>query len=446
MRLWMIMVLVVTTIAAHGQDGVKKPPKGRLSGQWRTFYLGTYNKGDLKDFNALATGGRLKYVYPFGEHIKAGGALYTSFNLGIQDLAIPDATTGKLSRYELGLFDVEHPSDRLVVIPGELFLQFSSEKHDLTLGRMKIVSPFINPEDGRMIPTLEQGLWYTYSSENLDKLHFGVFNAIAPRSAGQFFNIGESIGKYPAGRNPDGTPSQYPDHTHADFVALLGAEINAGDHLVLKGWNYYTDNIFNTVYITPSFRLNDGGSQLTLEWLHQDRVGTGGNSMERQRYFSDESSNIIGAQWRMKWKQSVVTIGYDHILKGGRFLFPREWGRESLFSFQKRERSEGTANNHALLVSYDHTLKWSSHALQTILSVGHHWKPAVTDAEDNKYALPDYTQINLDLFYQSEETRRLKPELLLVYKASHGNFPENPNFLINKVDMFQVNFVVNYNF
>ena len=36
---------------------------GNLSGEWRTFYMATVNKGDLKNFQALATGGYAKYVY-----------------------------------------------------------------------------------------------------------------------------------------------------------------------------------------------------------------------------------------------------------------------------------------------------------------------------------------------------------------------------------------------
>ena len=37
-------------------------------------------------------------------------------------------------------------------------------------------------------------------------------------------------------------------------------------------------------------------------------------------------------------------------------------------------------------------------------------------------------------------------ELLLVNKIASGDIPDNPNFYLNKVDMFQVNFIVNYTF
>ncbi|MDF9798810.1 hypothetical protein OKW21_004073 [Catalinimonas alkaloidigena] len=130
------------------------------------------------------------------------------------------------------------------------------------------------------------------------------------------------------------------------------------------------------------------------------------------------------------------------------FLFPREWGREPLFSFQKRERSEGTANSHAVVFTFDRTfpLNNDNDRFQSIISIGHHWKPPVSNAADNKYAMPDYTHLNLDFFYHSKNVKRLKPELLLTYKIGNGDRPENPNFTINKVDMFQLNLLINYNF
>jgi len=83
---------------------------------------------------------------------------------------------------------------------------------------------------------------------------------------------------------------------------------------------------------------------------------------------------------------------------------------------------------------------------QTILSIGHQWKPSVLDTEANKYAVPDYTQINLDLFFLVKELKNLKPELLFVTKFANGDFPNNPNFYLNKTDLFHVDFILNYNF
>ena len=140
-------------------------------------------------------------------------------------------------------------------------------------------------------------------------------------------------------------------------------------------------------------------------------------------------------------------MAYNRILPNGQFLSPREWGREDLFSFQKRERSEGSADNHALVLNYKTDFSAAKNLnLTSILSVGKHWKPDVTNAILNKYAMPDYTHINLDIFFKLKKFKNLRPELLLTSKIDNGDIPDNPNFFFNKVDMFHLDLIVNYNF
>lgn len=439
----MSIILTCYSLFLFSQDK-KEASKGQLSGQWRTYFQSTFNDQELKDFSALATGGYIKYVHPIGKQFKVGGAMYTSINLGIQDLTIPDELTGRVSRYEAGLFDVEDLGDQVILFPGELFLQYTNELHELTLGRMKIKSPFINPQDGRMIPTLEQGVWYTYQPDKW-KLQVGAFNQIAPRSTSGFMTIGESIGKYPIGRQRDGTRSQYAGNTHSDFIAVLNVDYQVSDKVKLEAWDFWVDNVFNAFYLKPSWNLADKTS-LSGEWLFQHRIGNGGNRADSLRYFVDNSSHILGLQVNQDIGKVKFSIGYNHILKGGRFLSPREWGREFLFSFQKRERSEGAANNHAVVAYIDRLFVGNKHKWRGILSIGHHWKPDVLDAADNKYAQPNYLHLNVDIFWIPQRLDGLRPELLLTYKKGNGDFPDNPNFILNKVDLFQINLIVNYNF
>lgn len=84
--------------------------------------------------------------------------------------------------------------------------------------------------------------------------------------------------------------------------------------------------------------------------------------------------------------------------------------------------------------------------MQSILSIGRHWKPAVLNPVLNKYALPDYTHINLDLFFNLKNAKGFKPELLIVGKIANGTVPDNPNFFFNKVGLFHVDLILNYNF
>ncbi|MDF4222680.1 OprD family outer membrane porin [Maribacter sp. M208] len=440
------LFIICLPIFSIAQDSVSVKKKGTLSGQWRTYYMMTSNKGELKDFNALATGGKLKYQYNLLENLEIGGALYNSTNLGLQDLTIPDVTTGRISRYEEGLFDRLDLENDAVFLLGELYAKYKLNKHTFTLGRMKINTPLINPEDGRMIPTLVQGFWYRFNAEKA-KFQLGVLNEIAPRSTGEFFDIGESIGTYPVGRNIYGNASGYGGNTESDYVIVANADFKLSKDLSVKVWNQYVDNVFNSVYIKPKLKVSKA-IILEGEWLHQNKVGDGGNSIDSLRYFNQNSSDILGLKIGYKSKVGLLSLGYDRILPNGQFLSPREWGREDLFSFQKRERSEGSADNHALVFNYINSSNIIDEELnlKTILSVGKHWKGSVTDATLNKYALPDYTHINLDVFFTIKKLKHLRPELLITSKIANGNIPNNPNLYFNKVDMFHLDIIFNYNF
>ncbi|NNF18707.1 MAG: outer membrane porin, OprD family [Flavobacteriaceae bacterium] len=420
---------------------------GKLTGQWRTYYMTTSNKGSLKDFSALATGGKIKYQYNFNSKFGIAAALYNTTNLGLQDLSEPDAATGKLSRYEEGLFDRLNLANDVVFVLGELYGSYSTQNHDFRLGRMKVNSPLVNPEDGRMIPTFVQGVWYKFHADSGNLFQVGVLNEIAPRSTGEFFSIGESIGTYPEGRSKTGDPNRYAGNTNSDFVVLLNSDFKITNKLKIKLWNHFVDNVSNSFYLKPKLEI-DQNFGVEMEWLHQDQIGNGGNSVDSLRYFDQKSSDVLGIKFNYKYNKSSVSLAYERILPHGQFISPREWGREDLFSFQKRERTEGSADNHALVLYYKTNLPIIKERAEvaTVLSVGRHWKPSVLRPDLSKYAVPDYTHINLDLFFNFKQLKNLKPELLLTTKLANGDFPDNPNFYFNKTDLFHLDLILNYNF
>lgn len=446
--MWKLLVLVICMpMFLTAQYSVASKNKGELSGQWRTYYMATLNKGDLKDYNALATGGKLKYRYQLVKNLELGATLYNTTNLGIQDLKIADAATGKVSRYEEGLFDRQNLSNDAIFLLGELYAHYELKAHQFTLGRMKINTPLINPQDGRMIPTLVQGVWYRHKASTQNFFQFGFLNQIAPRSTGEFFGIGESMGTYEVGRAIDGQPAQYNGNTQSDYIILANADIRLHQNLSISIWNQFVQNVYNSFYLKPRLKINDA-LQLEGEWLHQNKVGVGGNEIDSLRYFNQNTSDVLGLKWGYRFSNSTASLSYNRILANGQFISPREWGREDLFSFQKRERSEGTGDSHAVVFNYSTalTLVRNQAEIKTILSVGKHWKPEVTDAVLNKYAVPDYTHINVDLFFNFKKLKNLKPELLFTSKLLQGNIPDNPNFYYNKTDLFHLNLILNYNF
>lgn len=435
------------SLLVNAQETETPGVKGKLSGQWRTYYMNTFNEGSLKDFYALATGGKIKYQLSLGKKIELGAAVYNATNLGIQDLTLPDATTGRISRYEEGLFDRLDLENDAIFLLGELYLKYKSKQHQISVGRMKMNTTLINPQDGRMIPTLVQGILYQYKKQNKGSFEIGILNEIAPRSTGRFYEIGESIGTYPVGRNIAGQQSEYVGNTYSDYVVVFRGNSKLTEKLQIHLENFYVDNISNSFYVKPKLNLRPKW-ELEFEWLHQNRLGEGGNSIDSLRYFTGNTSDIFGIRLGYQKNKSKISLAYNRILPQDQFLSPREWGREDLFSFQKRERSEGVADNHALVFYYNTSLSLvkDKAELRSIFSIGRHWKPSVLNAIQNKYAMPDYTHINLDIFFNFKNMKRLRPELLLVTKIANGDVPDNPNFFFNKTNLFHLDFILNYNF
>ena len=228
----------------------------------------------------------------------------------------------------------------------------------MKVGRQGFFSPFMNGQDGRMIPTLFEGAFYKYEEKDKLKFQLGAINRIAPRSYNGFENIGQTLGIYPVGRNTDGQGSEYSKNSSSDYVGLVN-------------FDYQLNNLKNS------------GLSVAFEWLLQNRVGDGGNADPALQYVQNKTAQIFGAQISHSIPNGKISLGYDHITGQGRFLFPREWGREFLFSFQKRERSEGFGDNHAMVLYYHQNLKFSDQKLKSILSVGHQWRPSVTEPNLN---------------------------------------------------------------
>ncbi|THD66840.1 hypothetical protein E7Z59_11750 [Robertkochia marina] len=444
----LVFCLVLTSVLTWSQETPKKGSAGDLSGQWRTFYMATLNKGELKDFNALGTGGFIKYEHRWHSGFYLGGALYTTVNTGIQDLTDPDAITGRASRYEEGLFNLEDIEEVWTGLLGELYLGYQWNTHEIKVGRMKLKTSFLNPQDGRMIPTLVQGAWYTYRGKKGATYQLGVLDRIAPRSTSKFFNIGESIGLYPVGRDIAGQPSQYGENVRSDFIGIADIAIPVSERLWLQVSDYYVDNVFNSFYVKPRYQISERWTA-EAEWLHQNRLNNGGNGIDSLSYFRDKFADVFGARVIYNLKgSSSVSLAYNRITRAGRFLFPREWGREFLFSFQKRERSEGTAGNHALVAYYNTRVEIPSigTSIQSFWSVGQHWKDDPFDLALNKYAFPSYAHFNADLFFNIKGLKGFRPELLVTYKVANGDYPDNPNYIFNKADMWNFNLVLNYSF
>jgi hypothetical protein len=300
-----------------------------------------------------------------------------------------------------------------------------------------------------MRPTGVEGIWIEYNDSKKIKAEGGLLYAFSPRGTTKWYDIGQSLGVYPAGVNVDGTKSLYSKNINSKAVALIGLQAKAGKKFTVQIWDVYTDNVFNTAMLQADLLIpqNDNSSFFAAaQFTRQDAVNKGGNTDPAKTYFVNRGKSIsFGAKAGWKNKIWEAGINYNRITSHGRYLMPREWGREPFFTFLPRERNEGVGDVHAIMGKVN--FNCSKTRIKTSLAAGYYQLPDVKNYRLNKYGLPSYTQVNVDLRYSfTGFLKGLETQLLVVWKKNAGELFNDRRYEFNKVNLLQYNFVINYHF
>ncbi len=447
-------------LSSHAQNEFRKAVKDtKVNGYFRTYFMQTLNQDSLQDWHSLAVGGKLGFETGRYYGFSAGAAFYASINTGIGNVSTTDPTTGKNSRYELGMYNALNPNEREIYQLGEAYLRYRYKGHAFQVGRFKRMSPLLNHQDGRMIPTLFQGAWYTNTSLKNWRFEVAGINAILPRSTNEWQSIESSL-VYPQGLSTEGGKSNYIGNIDSDFIGVAHVKGKLSKKLEVNVWNFYTDNVFNSLYSEITFKDSLGvwGLIAQAQQIHQHKVTNGGateiitdsgvDPNVGMAYFQDDFSNVYGGRIALLRNGWQFRVNVTHISDEGRFLFPREWGREFLYTFQKRERQDGYRNVTAWVIDLgkQHRFK-NKDVLHASVGYGLYNRPEATDAARNKYAMPANSQIDLDLFYHfNGSIPGLTLEGLIVCKRAMGDTYNNPNYVINKVNLINYQLILNYRF
>ena len=419
---------------------------GTIHGNLRSFFSSNFNKNSDIEY-AQAVGGGIQFISKPVYHVKLGVSGFFVYDAFSTDLTKAHPLSGALNRYELGLFDITDPTNKKDVNRiEELYLQYQKNKTTFTVGKQLINTPFINLQDGRMRPTAAQGLWLQHKNKE-NKWYAGWLYKFSPRSTVAWYNTGASIGLYSVGVNMDGTKSGYKNALESSGAALVGAELNILKNHSIQVSNLWVQNIFNSSLVqldkTPTTKHP---YYYGLQLITQTVVNKGGNNDAAKTYFNpDQSSLVMGARLGKKVGAWDYSLNYTRITKQGRYLMPREWGRDPFYTFLMGERNEGVGGVSAYVLKAKY--KAPKAPLTVQVGAGYFNLPDVTNYALNKYALPSYMQYNLDLRYVfAKHLKGWEAQLIYFYKDAMGNTYNNPKYYINKVDMGHFNFIVNFHF
>ncbi|GAC1371300.1 MAG: hypothetical protein NVS3B25_17930 [Hymenobacter sp.] len=424
--------------------------RGQWHGQVRNYFMATLNRGDLPDYyaNGLGAGARFETALLHGFQLGAGGIFWA--NLASSDLATPDAATGAINRFEVGLFDVTDPGRRrLTGRPEELFVRYRFRRSAATFGRQLLVTPLLNPQDGRLSPNYAQGLWVEFNELKSTALTAGWLTQLGTRSTSEWYSVARSIGLYPVGVSEAGPRAGYAGNLRSRGLGVLAVSRQLGERSRAQVWNYYADNLFNTVFAEATTGRPVGAGRLTLggQYLNQRTVGDGGNADPRLAYsVPGRQAHALSARLGYQRGPWGVSGSYTRITRAGRFLFPREWGREPFYTFLPREREEGFGGLDAAVLLASYAVA-DAPGLKAEVGYGHYYLPDVHDTRLNKYGMPSYQQLNASLAYPFRGwATGLKAQLLYVYKGALGNTYGEARYVVNKVDMHLLNAILNYDF
>lgn len=366
---------------------------GHIHGHIRDFFLATVNEQPLQNYWANATGGALGYetgvFHQFSVGIK-GSFIFNTFS---SDLTEVDPITGKSSKWEKELYDVMRPGeysdlDRLE----ELFVNYHFNRSFLRVGRMDINrGPLLLRRDGRMIPFVYQGLWGEVHELKNHTFYAGWINGVAPRGFTEWYNLNEAIGINNNGFEPDGTKGHYKGTANTKGIAVLGLKSSSLENLKIMAWNYWFHNMMNITWLQLDGQYDQfyAGVQYVHErpTYHQDELEYNDRYMQ-----PNERANILSSQIGYKLRQLDISGAYLHGFSTGRFLFPRELGREDFYVSQPRAFIDGLGDVDVYMLRF----KYSPRAVKDLkidLRISRTITQGSGEVEFNKYGQAPFDQI-----------------------------------------------------
>jgi hypothetical protein len=414
--------------------------------QFRTFWMNTtYSDSKLKSDYALGMSLNLGAKINYTKHwsLQLG---YRSFgNVFSSDIWNPDPITGQANRYETGLFDLLDTRDRFFGKLETLSLSYSRDNFGVKIGRMGITTDWVNAQDGRLSPTAVEGVNAWFSTPKKWKISLWAIERMSIRGSSEWLGVGETLGIYPQGRNVFGKPANYFGDTESKWLGISEVDRQWGNGGKLHFSHTLAQNLFSTTWgsFEKSRKTEKGTFTLGIQSGVQHTMGDGGNSDLNLAYKEPGDLNYA-LSGRIGWRNDrVIThLNYTHVGGNGRWLSPREWGKDAWYTFIPRERNEGFESVDAVVGYVEY--RFEKVPVQVYAHGGVHWLSEVTNVAANKYNFPSYRQVNIGLKWQPKGVKNLDFQVILVSKQPLSSENLTPNQIYNKVELLHFNGILNW--
>lgn len=312
-----------------------------LHGHIRNFFMATINREDLTNYYTNATGGAIGFTTGNFKGFEIGVKGIFTFKTFGSDLGLEDPITGENAKWEYELYDVLNQGnfkdlDRLE----EFYIKYRFGNSYISYGKLETeYTPLLNHSDGRMKPFAHRGFWGYINLDPLHTINLGWLDGVSPRSTTEWFDLEEGIGLFFNGFQPNGGRANYHEFYPVNGIGIFNYHYR-GKNFKLAIYDVFIDKLHNTLWTEAGYNFDD--FNLGLQYVYQTPMKFSESLAYENRYVQpDENGQVLSSQMGWGNNRFSFAFAYTHAFDTGRFLFPKELGRDRFFTSIPRSRLEG---------------------------------------------------------------------------------------------------------
>lgn len=338
-----IAFAATTTFAANDIASAFK--EGKLDGRLRAHYMGAdYEDNSAAsgvgkvDSKGVAVGGSLIYKTAPLMGVSAGVGVYTTQNpFGLTD----DKSTAANYVSNKDLF-WDSPSNnpyhyaKGYSVLAQAYFQYNIAKTEAKIGRMLITSPFMNPNDTKMIPTAFQALTIASKDVANTELSGAYVTNYKERRRESFSTMADSADA------PDAIKAYYhvengTGSENSSGVVVLGAKNSSIKGLNLQGWYMNWSDVVDQTVLEANYNMKFGAFGLNLGARLFNQFDRGAGDIIRPKsgakygsgaykFKGDNNDKVDTYMYALKavgsFQAAKLLLAYSHTDKGGDLLAP----------------------------------------------------------------------------------------------------------------------------
>ncbi|KAB1064798.1 hypothetical protein [Salibacter halophilus] len=421
--------------------------KGKFNGQIRNYFMATVHHSTLPNYWTNATGGSLKFqtakFHGFSLGV-TGNIAFKTFSSELYNDSSPQLS----AKWESELYDLNETNfDKTHTRFDELYLSYEQENIRVTIGSQNIdQEPLLQQLDGRMMPFVYQGIWSEYQHAK-GKSFLGVINGIGSRGMTNWYSLNDGIGIIGRGLQPDGTISNYRKKSDTRALVVAGHQHKIGKKWSVNLWTNWLDRIYGIHWLEGHYENEN--ILAGVQYVFQHALPKQEQLDYNHRYYQPgENANIIAAKLGTKLSNWLLTGNYLHTFEGGRFLYPRELGRDNFFTSEPRSWQDGFGNSDVMKLKANYRINNSKYGdINAGFAYNRIFSVSQKDLENNKYAIPPYSQLTSDIQYSfNGMLKGLDLRFIYIYRISDENITIPEKNMFYRTYFSHYNLIVNVNF